>query len=1221
MTSARFAGKPWQDVDGPSLVASAAALQLIPENIPRLVRLQRLAAIGACLPSRPGAPRLSPSRIRALLKDPLVSGPDIRAQEDLYDDLYTAEVSFHGGPCLVAQGLTSRCAHTLGLMLRSILGPAGQAALPTQFVEDTQLWAHTVLRLSNVTLRRAGLHCGIAPPPHHGEGVFVPGERTLASLRAAVRYDFAYLTSLLPTRSADLIAAWGLRPGEHTFTAEPGSDDGLVLAPLLLVNDGLIVANPAELVTALRHRLIVHAGLHGCRSELARLLREHTLADVSRLLMLSGATPAGPAQKTSDDLISRRTFTFAQDKILDVAVLMDDLSDYDDADPSGYWPNRDLGLRVQNVIDPVGPSLPEDARTLRLIINEGVGRSSFLGLTDPRRSGPVLLMSLSDLQVMSELDGTDPLFLWRFAQAETELHEATRVQSWSTLDNYGLYRNCNYSYYVSDDAKPTMLVIEQDHSRALRVEVQQRYDHHEVPSPRRPVFIPVISVYGTSTAPIYRPRPDAPEDGRLVEASGVQVWLGPGDQAVSDTLKGFHHLAVEASAFWVWQISLARPDLLPAAAPVGGLYMSLSFDDPAAWQGALNGASVTDSEHPWIGVRRSEPGLVDLYMNAQGTATLLAEANGADRVLLRALLEGIVQLAGAQEEDLDALVDQLAPHGDRQMLHVQLNQRVPLRPGPLPRVRLVQPAASAAVLDELGEFLSGDGMTAGAIPADQRTVVLQKVVGHYFELIEAAVADLAGEGLVESLVARHEALVHEEATTDYILPARIACFGEASHPVDELVQTNKRRVEAAQAVRFLIEYVAAQPPTGYSSLTLDAYDHLLALAAELISRATLSEAIHHDFSEAQLAMLASGRLGVSRGDRYEAGTNALAAAQATILLKAAPSRNSPTRSQPEGPTAQVEEAMLAEFGFTLTNLAEGIGELIALGDERCTTEPYVLTESVILDHLCATLRWPQDKARSFLDRLTLRPRPKFLSVKSDAWPWRYNREWSYVRRPLIRVDAPDDAQIVWGARHTWTSGPYWIDLIYSGRLRSTSRPMKKLLGVIRQDENKAFETRVTDTLKAGGCSIAVCGVSKIAGRRLLSPEGHDLGDIDAIGFNTALRVVIVIEAKDFEMSRNPTELANEAEDLLRGDKSALFKLGRRTEWVRRNLAATLAHFTGASDTAGWTVTSAIATSRDLMAPRVLSASVPVVPISELRQWVVAEITRDKRSSRRQRRGI
>ncbi|MFD8214470.1 hypothetical protein ACFV2U_12215 [Streptomyces sp. NPDC059697] len=754
-------------------------------------------------------------------------------------------------------------------MLRSILGPDGQAVLPAQFVKETQLWAHTALRLSDTTLLRAGLHRGIAPPRRHGEEVFVPGEKTLTALRGAVRYRLTDLSDLLPGSSADLLAGWGIWPGEHTFTTGPGSDDGLVLKPLLLMEDGLIVANPAELVTALRHELIVQAGLRECRPQLARLLRDQTMRDTSRLLTLCGAVPTEPAQQAGDDLITRRSFAFAEDKILDLAVVMDDLSDYDDTNPADHWPIRDLGLRVQNVIDPVGPPLPEDARTLRLIINEGVGRSSFLGLADQRRSGPVVVTSLSDLQVMAELDGSDPLFLWRFAQAETELHETTRVQSWSALDNYGLYRNCEYSYYVSDDTRPTMLLVEQDHSRALRIEVQQRYDRHDVPSPHRPVFVPVVSVYGTSTAPIYRPLPDVPEVGRLVEVPDVSVWLGAGDCEVADGLENFHRLMVEAAAFWTWQISLARPELVPLAAPTGELHVSLSFDDPSGWQAALEGNPGADIERPWAGVHGAEPGLVDLCLYAEGMASVLADANGADRILLRALLEGITHIAGLVDVNLDALVDQLAPEGPKQMLHVELNPRVPLRPGPLPTARLVQPAASATVLDELGRYLDSAGTPVGTVPSEERTQVLQNVVGEYFALIEDTVAGLAAEGLIESLISRHEALLYDEAFNDQILPSRIACFGEASQPAENLVRTTKRQVEAAQASRFLIEYVAAQPPSGDSSLTLDTYDHLMALSAELISRATLSEAIHHGFSEAQLALLASGRLGVSRGDQYE----------------------------------------------------------------------------------------------------------------------------------------------------------------------------------------------------------------------------------------------------------------------------------------------------------------------------------------------------------------
>ncbi|MFI9024361.1 hypothetical protein [Streptomyces sp. NPDC053560] len=530
----------------------------------------------------------------------------------------------------------------------------------------------------------------------------------------------------------------------------------------------------------------------------------------------------------------------------------------------------------------------------------------------------------------------------------------------------------------------------------------------------------------------------------------------------------------------------------------------------------------------------------------------------------------------------------------------------------------MQPAAAAAVLDELGQYLTADGLSQGSIPTDRRTEILKQVVDHYFQRIAEIVAALSPDGLAQSLVARHESLIHHDATINTTLAARIACFGAASQPAEELARTGQQRVEAAQASRFLIEYVAATPAHGQHPLTLDTYDQLLALAAELISRAPLSDAIYYGFSDAQLAILASCRLGVSRGDRYETGTQALAAARAEALLRTAPQRHVAPDSSPqrEKPAAEVEEAMLADFRFSLTDLGEGIGELIALGDEHCATEPFTIAASIVEDNLCTALNWPHDKAEAFLDRLSLRPRAAFLSVKADALPWRYNREWSYAKRPLVRIESPTGPHLIWGARHLWTSGTYWMDLVYSGRLRGKSRPMKKLMGSIRQDHNKAFETQAVDALKTGGCCQAARGIDKVAGRRLMSSEGHDLGDIDALGLHAAQRVIILAEAKDFELARNPIEMANEADALLRGDESAQFKLGRRVQWVRQNLASTLTHFGIEGGTASWTVLPVIVTSRDLASPRVFTSTMPVIPIDRLEDWVRTHTAQHKRRPKR-----
>ncbi|MFD4226766.1 hypothetical protein [Streptomyces sp. NPDC058545] len=336
------------------------------------------------------------------------------------------------------------------------------------------------------------------------------------------------------------------------------------------------------------------------------------------------------------------------------------------------------------------------------------------------------------------------------------------------------------------------------------------------------------------------------------------------------------------------------------------------------------------------------------------------------------------------------------------------------------------------------------------------------------------------------LMARHEALIRTEAHHNQVLPAKLACFGPDSQPALELANESRRRVVATQASRFLIEYVAATPPTGDLPLTLDSYDTLLAIAAELISRATLSDAIRYDFSTAQLSMLGSGRLGVSRGDRYETGTTTPALARPQSVMAGA-TEDLVTRVAPNAtaPSVEVKDAMLAEFGFTLTELAHGIGAVIALGDTDGGSGPIVLPHAHVQRHLHTSLGWADVKVHAFLDRLSLRPRTQFLSVGPDAWPWRFNRQWSYARRPLVHLDTADGGLLAWAPRHLWSTGRYWVDLLYSGRLKASSKRMKKLMGSIRQEHNKEFEKSAQQALARAGCTITTHSVDKIAGRRLM----------------------------------------------------------------------------------------------------------------------------------------
>jgi hypothetical protein len=1221
---------PWAELDGPSLASCAAALQLLPENIPCLIRAQRLAAVGAALPARPDARPLSSSRLRALLKSPLISGEDVRSQEDPYEDVYVEEVAFHGGPRLVLQGLTSHSAHTARMLLNAIFHSAGNG-LPDVYVRQAGLLAGAVLTLSHAICSKAGLRRGTAGPSRRREP-FVPGVARLAELCHAVTFSPEDLSNLLPHGRMQALQEWITEAGAHQVNLDSSvTDDGLILRPLLRHGANLIVANPGELASALRHHLIVMAASHGCRDLLASAFRRTAAAVTGELLMQVEALPRGPAA-AADPVVLQQAFDGVAGTIINVGVLTDDLSGYDPADPFGRWDIPNAGQPLQDCLDPPGPPAEDDDRTLRLAVTDDLARTYMIGIERFRRSGPLLAVPLNDLQVMIDLDADDPLFLWRFAQANERFRDNSMVQAWSVLDTYSIYRGHDYSFYLDDDRPPTMLSVSVGSGASLRAEAQRRHDRHHIAGPEGRTYVEVMSVYGTDTAPIYYRHPRHGPAAMAVEVREATAWVIY-DAGPSEAVSGFLFTLLEAVAYWIWQLELALPGTLADAVDTGGrLRVVVVPDDNARWDQVLTGQSPNDRDRheddpreaalPWVTATGDSPGQIIVTTLVEHAHVLLSDTNLADRQLVAALAHALAP--GNPPIQIDAITRHVAPPGPKRMIHVWRSGDVLLVPADVP-ARTVQPAVTAPILDDLGLWLTDQGFGTGPIASGERTRVLGRAVEYYYQRLVDISRGLSPDGLMAFLVSHDEALVQDSATRAQRLPSQLACFGPDSLRALDLLTEERKSVQAAVASRFLIEYAAATPPAGTEVINLMIYDELLAVGAELISRATLSDAIHYGFSQVELSMLPSGRLGVSLGDRYVAGTEAAATAEAearhalalepALATDATPPTPDARRSSPDQATrTRVDEAMHAEFGFTLTQVIDGLSELAALSAARGVgpcTEPVGQVRS----RLQNLPGWDEETAESFLGRLTLRPRPEFMSPGADVYPWRYNRNLSYIRRPLIEIrDPAGEPMLMWGSRRTWFAARYWAELIFTGRLRGTTQAMKTLMGKIRQGQNKAFEREVATVLGQSGMPVTSAAVKRICGQRLLSADGADLGDIDAIALDAASKIIIVAEAKDFELARTPAELANEAEDLLTGDKSAVLKLGRRADWVRSHLTLVLRHFSVAGTGAGWRVLPVIVTSRSLLSPRVLEASAPVVARADLPAWVG-----EQRSPQRRRR--
>ena len=839
--------RPWDDIDGPSLAGCAAALQLLPENIPCLLRAQRLAAIGAALPARPDAPPLSPRRLRAVLKHPLIAGEAVRAQEDPYDGVYVEEVAFRGGSRLVLQGLTNHSAHTARVLLNAIFGSAGDG-LPGEYARQARLLTDAVLSLSHAACSAAGLRRGVTTTEVRRRELFVPGHARLGELRAAVMFTAADLADLLPDGARQLLDGWITDAGAHPVALGDSTDDGLILRPLLRHGTDLIVANPGELASALRHHLIVMAAGHGCREVLADAFRQIAAAMTGELLTELGAIPRGPVAPTADPLVLRQGFDGADSTIIDVGVLTDDLSGYDPADPFGAWNIPNAGKPIQDCLDPPGPPEENDDHTLRLAVTDDVARMRLIALEPPRRPGPLLTVPLDELQVMVGLDADDPLFLWRFARASDRFHENSVVQEWSVLDTYAIYRDNDYSFYLNDRKPPTMVSVAAGSGARLRAEAQRRHDRHHIPGPDGRALVEVRSLYGADTAPVCFPHPRHGVVALAVELPGTTAWVLHGTES-SESVRDFLFSMLEGVAYWIWQLGQAQPGLLTGAAgPDRQLRITVTADDSTKWSqlladgipGASGGedddADADTATAPWVTARTGSPGEISIAVLADHAQVLLSGSNLADRQLVAALARALAP--GAAPGQIDAITARIAPAGPKRMIHIAQASDILLTPADVP-ARTVQPAVTATVLDDLGQWLAGQGLDTGPVPPGERTRVLGQAVEYYYTRLTETVADLSPEGLMAFLVSQDEALVHDSASRAQRLPSQLACFGATSLRAQDLLTAERKGVEAAVASRFLVEYAAAVSPAGNRVINLRIYDELLAVAAELISRATL----------------------------------------------------------------------------------------------------------------------------------------------------------------------------------------------------------------------------------------------------------------------------------------------------------------------------------------------------------------------------------------------
>lgn len=194
-----------------------------------------------------------------------------------------------------------------------------------------------------------------------------------------------------------------------------------------------------------------------------------------------------------------------------------------------------------------------------------------------------------------------------------------------------------------------------------------------------------------------------------------------------------------------------------------------------------------------------------------------------------------------------------------------------------------------------------------------------------------------------------------------------------------------------------------------------------------------------------------------------------------------------------------------------------------------------------------------------IERFSITQRDEYLKAPkgyndSEVFPWKYNREFSFARRFVVKyINNKGETILTWGFRNAISAQKQLDYLLFEGKLNNGGKRIEKLLGTFRERKGKLYRNKVKDWLKTNPDLIVIDYEVKIdTNGHLIADKNY--GDIDVLVLNTKTNTVFSLECKDTNKAKNIHEMKKEMDSYLgrEGQKGMIQKHVERHNWLNVN---------------------------------------------------------------------
>lgn len=897
------------------------------------------------------------------------------------------------------------------------------------------------------------------------------------------------------------------------------------------------------------------------------------------------------------DYYKEMIVTVYNNQLMLVIFACDDAYDYTENTMHDFYPDERHTLifeeRMKYYSDKFKDIKIDADNIFCMIIISGIGRGISLRSVKNSYIYKPLKLNPFELHCISINEKKEDNFLPRYIRAKSKT-KMTMSNVFSELNTISLYTSNEYSFYIDDNFNPskTTLFIAPGDSIDYVNKAIKKQDLLLVESYVDGWKTKVESSDGIRNIYFENSMFETRRSALCILFSNCIIWI-TSDEIIEELDINLYFSIIDTISFWLAECKI----IIEKMCLFDTLYhfnIVLDGDKKAYYYAPTEDIALVDL----IQVK-GDSRHYDLIWKPKAFGQLSHKTNAKEKELCQIILDVLNKNSYELYDYMEDLDDIFSNPMKKKVFSLDFDKAPHLKPIEPRNNRRVHAEDEDYLLDIIGNYILSTGKWGyGVIPDADRTKIANDVVGMLYKMLQSEIEKLSPYNLIEIIYLDLEETLYRLMLARKRYAYDLACYPEKE--VEYMEEYNSLN-RTSMALKFMIEYVSARPPKGNIVLGIGKYEYILAICSLIIDWAYKSDLFHYDIFNTPVEILRSNRIGMTQNEFINMYQYGYKYRKEQLYYNSSSDFRKKYFINQEDYSEELDEAFASDYGYTFRQFCSVIMGMVAYGNKKKHEEIYVENINVLMENLLyLDVELSSEVINKVIQDISLTKRNDFLKLpskfrKEDVYPWRFNRAYSFNRRPVIIRGN----EVIWGNRQLYHMLLYVTDLIYDGKISTKDSKMDTLIGRISDDRGRRFNQLIADILSDMKVFRIETNVKKLNKHFLTDENGNTLGDIDILIIDEDMYCVYIAEVKDFNFSRNPYEIHLEYQKMFVDGKEKCYasKHNRRVAWVKEHFEDLKLQYGLANGP--WKVKGLFIVSESLISNQVYAQNIEVISKAEL----------------------